>query len=116
MNKKIIAVCFMLVLLAVVFAGCLNSEESKFIGSWKASDSMGGVFEFKDGILSKPVEITSWGLTVEGSWRVENGVLYIEYTLDGQKIISKYTYEFQGSNSVKMTVYGSSFVQTWTKM
>ena len=94
-------------LLIVGLSGCVSLEESKFIGTWSSSNA---VFVFEDGLFSKNCRWSlgtmhpSATLDYQGTWKVENNRLIIEYnynwggdigTVHNKEI---YNYEFSNNN------------------
>jgi len=115
MKKHLILIPITIMFICVGFSGCLSSEESKFIGSWK--DNMGQVYHFKDEILSKCVEITVGGLTVNGDWHIDDNILYITANLDSQTSIDyKYTYTINEDTIILNPYGGTGFKLTLTKI
>lgn len=106
MNNKILAVVVMLVLLAVLFAGCNESEEDKFKGTWE-----GGFAEYSTDMGITKLIFSSGNKVAcvvkmkvfegdyrevdafDGTYRVEEDNLIIKNSLGGTYI---YTYRFEG--------------------
>ncbi len=92
-----------------------TGEENVFIGSWK--DSTGQSYHFKKNFFSNPVEITIGGMTIDGSWYIENDVLYMNMKLDDQTDISyKYTYSVEEDKIILKPYGGSGLTVTLTKI
>jgi len=107
MNKKIIILGIIVLLIAVGLSGCVSKEESKFVGTWSCSNA---VFVFEDGLLSKNCRwsISTMGnvmtLDYQGTWKVENNRLIIDYNFNWGGDVGTahyqeiYTYEFSNNN------------------
>lgn len=107
-KKSILSIKFFMVLIVIVLiigiviVGFyqLNSDEEKFIGTWRSSNSE-GTMTFESGFFSKTV--TSNGPTTEptkGSWRCKNGILYMEFDLGNIKANACNIYLFEGDNII----------------
>ena len=114
MNKNFIIFGLATLLISIGFSGCLSSEEEKFIGSWK--NQLGQVYRFEDGLFSKPVEVTIGLSTAEGTWKIENNMLYIDVISEGKEISYKYTYSFRDNQIILSHYSGSGVKQTLTKI
>jgi ribosomal protein L40E len=95
---------FAIIFLVTIYVGFnhLNSDEQKFISTWNSSTSNTGDLTFESGFFSKKVIVSKSGSNpIEGSWRCENGKLYMEWTLgDVFDVKSTHFYEFQGDQIV----------------
>lgn len=91
MNKKILSVVVMLVLLAVLFAGCngQSSEENKFVGTWEASEYNVITF-FSDGTCS--------GGVPGSKYEIKDGKLVFLMYSGGNEFSYAYDYSFSNDD------------------
>ncbi len=123
-DKKLIAVILAVVVAVVVIAAVvfgifggemLNSEESKFVGTWEYS-VMGMSVQYKFN-SDNTMDVGSMGqLSEVGTWKVENNKLVISSTTQVTSTVTEGSYDYSFSNGGnKLTLTMNGYDITFTK-
>jgi len=98
MKKEIVIIG--LIFLLVGLTGCTSSEEEKFIGTWKNTETS-YKYNFYVDLFSKKVRQTCGGCAFTLNWKIEDNELYL-YEDPRSEIVYNYKFNEKGNLCLDM--------------